>query len=102
VSSAYHSLGQSHLMLKNYTQAEEAHKECLQRRKEYFGPMHEDVGWTHNNLGFVYTEAGRFKEAEQHLELAMDIWETSLGSDHKNVGTALSNLCILRDYQGRA
>jgi tetratricopeptide (TPR) repeat protein len=99
VSKVYHSIGQTQIELHNYQEAEIAHKECLSRRIEYFGPRHENVGWTYNNLAWVYILAGRYSEAEHNLELALLTWRKIPDSNPKNIGTVLSNYCVLRDYQ---
>ena len=54
-----------------------------------------------NNLAVLYTEQGRYAEAEPLYKRALAIDEKALGPDHPDVATALNNLAGLYDDQGR-
>ena len=60
----------------------------LQERALKADPDHADA---HNNLGFIYTEKGQFRDAISHFEHAVnsqdDHWEA-----HRNLGSALLQL----------
>ena len=52
-----------------------------------------DMASAHNNLGLIYKESGRYKEAEKEYKEALRI-------DQKYVG-AMNNLAVLYDYEGK-
>ena len=52
-----------------------------------------DMSSAHNNLGLIYKESGRYKEAEKEYKEALRI-------DPKYVD-AMNNLAVLYDYEGK-
>ena len=101
VTEIFNNIGQNELSLGNFLRAEIAHTECLKRRQKEYGLLHADVGWSHNNLAWVQIQAGKYEEAETHLNLALDTWDAIPETEYRNKGSALSNLCVLRKRQGR-
>ncbi len=61
----------------------------------------EDLAVANNNLGEVYAAQGRFKEAEQAITKAQEIWITMAGPEHPKVAAAISNLGALKVQQHR-
>ena len=54
-----------------------------------------------NNLAALYSDQGRYAEAEPLYKRALAICEKALGPDHPDVGSSLNNLAALYRDQGR-
>ncbi len=65
------------------------------------GPDHPDVGITLTNLANLYTEQGKYAEAEPLYQRALRIWEQALGPDHPQVAYPLNGLANLYKEQGK-
>ena len=64
-------------------------------------PDHPDEAASLNTLAAVYTDQGRYAEAEPLLTRALVIWEKALGPDHPDVAASLNNLAFVYSHQGR-
>ncbi len=65
------------------------------------GPEHPDVGNRLNNLATVYSDLGRYSEAEPLYIRALEITEKALGPEHPDVGNRLNNLAGVYSDLGR-
>ena len=54
-----------------------------------------------NTIGVVYHNLGAIEDADNHLELALDIRERLLGKEHRDTLTSMNNLGKLYYTQGR-
>ena len=54
-----------------------------------------------NNLAVLYSDQGRYADAEPLYKRALAIREKALGPDHPDVATSLNNLAALYNDQGR-
>ncbi|KAK1837902.1 NB-ARC and TPR domain protein, partial [Colletotrichum chrysophilum] len=61
----------------------------------------EDNAWIFYNLGLLYSDQGRLKEAEAMYERALQGYEKALGPDHTSTLVTVNNLGILYKNQGR-
>lgn len=70
-------------------------KRSLVIRENHFGSRHPDLTSSLNNLATLYTEQGRYVEAEPLFKRALVIGETELGLEHPNVASILENYATL-------
>jgi tetratricopeptide (TPR) repeat protein len=70
-------------------------------REKALGPKHPDVATSLNNLAMVFSELGRYVEAEPLYKRSVAIYEQALGPDHINVANSVNNLALLYQAQGR-
>ena len=56
---------------------------------------------TLNNLGLLYSNQGRYQEAESLYRGALSLGQRWLGDEHLDVATSLNNLAALCNNQGR-
>ncbi|KAK2752266.1 NB-ARC and TPR domain protein [Colletotrichum kahawae] len=61
----------------------------------------EDNAWIFYNLGILYKDQGRLKQAEAMYELALRGYEKALGPDHTSTLATVNNLGSLYKDQGR-
>ena len=65
---------------------------------ETLGEAHPDLAYSYNNLGMLLNDTGDKKDAVEHLQKALNLFEKALGSDHPNTKTVRGNLeGILRE-----
>ena len=55
----------------------------------------------HNNLAQVYKMKAQCAKADPHYRQAIEIWETTVGPLHPNVGKGLMNLADLNRVHGK-
>ena len=58
---------------------------CASRNRS-LGPDHPDVAFPLTSLAILYTEQGKYAEAEPLYQRALRIWEQALGPDHPQCG----------------
>lgn len=51
-------------------------------REKSLGPDHSDTTRSRNNLGVMYHSEGKYEQAEQLLQRALNISEQTLGLEH--------------------
>ncbi|XP_046855779.1 nephrocystin-3-like [Xenia sp. Carnegie-2017] len=56
--------------------------------------------WYFSILGVLYHDTGKYSNAKNHLEKALEIRKQSLGPNHVDVATSLSNLGLILDETG--
>lgn len=84
----------------NYREAIPYAEQAVRLEKE-FDPNSEYVGGALNHLGVLYQRLGNYAEAEKLHNLALEITEKTLGSEHRNVATVLYDFAWLHFSQGR-
>ena len=57
-----------------------------------YGEEHAEVGTIYNNLGQVYLNNGKLKQAKERFEKALMIIKTKFGDDHPAVANGYANL----------
>lgn len=77
-----------------YSQAEESYQAAV-RKAEEFGDKDRRRARSLNGLAAVYKEQGRYTEAMPVYQRALTIWETTVGPEHPDFATGISNLAIL-------
>ncbi|MGB3188457.1 MAG: CHAT domain-containing protein, partial [Limnoraphis sp.] len=60
-----------------------------------------DVANSLNNLALLYSDQGRYDEAEPLYQRSLAIYEKALGGNHPDVANSLHNLALLYRDQGR-
>ena len=63
--------------------------------QQAFGPLDEDVATCLNNLAVVYSDQGRYDEAEPLLQRALETYRKLFGAKHLDVAMGLLNLADL-------
>jgi CHAT domain-containing protein len=69
--------------------------------RQALGPGHTNVAAGLKALGDLYVNQDRYREAESHLQQALEIDEKALGPDHPDVASILLGLTELYQKQGR-
>ncbi|XP_046856557.1 uncharacterized protein LOC124449659 [Xenia sp. Carnegie-2017] len=59
-----------------------------------------DKAWYFSVLGLLYHDTGKYSEAKNHLEKALEIRKQSLGPNHVDVAASLNNLGVMYDKTG--
>jgi tetratricopeptide (TPR) repeat protein len=77
------------------------YKRALGIWEQALGETHPQVAGPLNNLADLYTERGKYGEAERLYKRALGIWEQTLGPEHPNVAYPLSGLANLYYVQGK-
>jgi len=83
-----------------YAQAEPLYRTSLEIREKSFGAAHPLAAEARNDIGFLYLQQGKYKEAEGWLEKAFRDWESATGFE-AYAAVALNNLALLNRLQGR-
>jgi Flp pilus assembly protein TadD len=81
-------------------EAERAYREAIADLESKFGPEHEMVTSTWNNLAILLDRTGRVAQADSIYQRVIVIDERKFGKDHPNVGRTLTNLSLLRCSHG--
>ncbi|MDK2922298.1 MAG: hypothetical protein PWR24_1855 [Desulfonauticus sp.] len=101
VASSLNNLAYFHKTLKEYVQAEEYYKRCLDIRKKLYGLEHPAVATSINNLASLYYVKGDYAAAEPLFKEALEVWKQTLGPNHPNVAICLENLAMLYQATNR-
>jgi serine/threonine-protein kinase len=101
VAAAHNNLGRALSLQGKYEDA--AVQSALARNMagELFGHNDPRYAIATGNLGDMQRRAGRFDEADELLQLNLELRRSILGSKHRTVGTGLALLALLRVEQGR-
>src|ERR1700733_10855448 len=84
----------------NFSEAERLLGQALTESQK-FGPMHDRVARSLNNLAELYRKQGKYLPAKSMLKRALQIREKSLGANHPDVAKALNNLAGLLQAEGK-
>lgn len=84
-----------------YQEAAEVAERALNVAQETFGPDHQKVAISLNNLATLYRILGKYPEAERLYQRALLIKEKAFGLNHPEVATTLNNLAGLYKAQGK-
>jgi serine/threonine-protein kinase len=91
------------LLLYRTNKLEEAlvvHQRALSLREQALGPDHLEVAISLNNLGILFNDMARPREARDVLARAAAIREKILGPDHPETALTLNNLGIALSFMG--
>lgn len=82
-----------------FEEAQAEHQAVLENRLKSEGPLHPSVAGTYSNMGFVFMEQFRYREARERFERSLEVREQVLppgdrllGMSHANLGMALAGL----------
>ncbi len=70
---------------QRYTQAEALFRESLALNEEMLGPDHADVGADLHNLSLTLYSLGKYDEAAEKSERAVQVFKAARGADHDSV-----------------
>jgi tetratricopeptide (TPR) repeat protein len=93
------NLGDLHLTLAQYTQAEQYFTKALTIRERTLEQNHPDIAQNLNDLAGVYHHQGMYGQAELLYQQALTMQEQSLGLEHPIIARTLNNLALLNDNQ---
>ena len=101
--NALNNLGGWYRAQKKYGDAQNIYKRVLKLQIDRMG-QHHDVALTHNDLGVLYTEAGRFPEAEKEFRDALELWKTKWDQEIRTEDEAVTfhNYGMLLEKMGRS
>ncbi|MDZ7993145.1 MAG: tetratricopeptide repeat protein [Nostoc sp. EfeVER01] len=97
----YNDLALLYLDKKQYKEAEDLIKKCLELTKQLYGENHIYTATNNNNLASLYHDQGRYTEAENLYQKALKVRKKMLGEDHPDVAITYSNLASLYHDQGK-
>lgn len=101
VDVVYRNLYSYALMHGAFSVAASAAEAELAYVRKHHGVRHPVLVASLNNLGVVYREWGRLDRAEDYFEQAVQMVNCTLGSNHPQLPTVLSNYARVRRAQGR-
>ena len=73
----------------------------MEKPQRLLAEEHPDVATSYNNLAGLYSDQGRYIEAEPLLIKALELRQRLLGEEHPDVATSYNNLAGLYSDQGR-
>jgi tetratricopeptide (TPR) repeat protein len=73
----------------------------LDIKKKVLGENHPGYATDLGNLGLLYSQQGKYKEAEEFYNKSLDIKKKVLGENHPGYATDLGNLGSLYSQQGK-
>lgn len=94
-------LGEAHLALGYYLEAEGNFKGALTIRERTPGQAPANIAWTMCLLGETYRRVGRHLEAEPLLRRALEIWQRAPGNHHVSIAWTLNGLGTIAYDAGR-
>ena len=94
-------LGEAHLALGYYLEAEANFKGALTIRERTPGQAPTEIAWTMCLLGETYRRVGRNLEAEPLLRRALETWQRSTGDHRISVAWTLNGLGTIAYDAGR-
>ncbi|GCE51295.1 DNA-binding XRE family transcriptional regulator [Thermosporothrix hazakensis] len=94
-------LGRLYHHLEQRDRSETCYLQAIEMQERLSGSDSVTVADTLELLALLYTNAGRFAEAEQHLRRALHIKEALYGPDHPSQARALHYLAAQLKEQGR-
>lgn len=83
-----------------YLQAMECYTESLRINKHFFGDDSLEASMVISNIGNVYFQIQRYKDAEICFEEALRIKEITLPAEHPSLATTRQNLVLLYQHLG--
>jgi tetratricopeptide (TPR) repeat protein len=92
VAELHGALGMVYRRQGKYEQALEEHRQALALNQEAFGPEHQEVAGSLNEIGVVLARQGQRQAALEQFRLALAIVEKTLGSDSHEAGGILSEM----------
>ena len=75
-------------------------KRALAINEKAFGPVHQDVALSLNNLAALYDTQTQYAQAKPLYLRALAIREQTLGAEHLDTAQTLNNLGLLAAAQG--
>jgi tetratricopeptide (TPR) repeat protein len=81
--------------------SEQMYRRALDGYEKTYGLEHTETLDAVNNLGLLYTDQGRLKNAEQMLQRALSGYEKTCGPEHIKTLDTVNNLGLLYADQGR-
>lgn len=75
--------------------------EALAFRTERFGPNHIEVGYTLNDLAYLYQYSGDSEKADSMYVRALNLFRSVVGNEERMVATLLNNRAALYRSTGR-
>ncbi|HPE40448.1 MAG TPA: CHAT domain-containing protein [Bacteroidales bacterium] len=94
-------LGELHYYKGNYDFAMDYYKQAYDSRRALFGGSHPDTIETSSNLALLYTELGRFTEAEKIFTEVLKIFESEIIGHIEDYIKTLWNTGLLYQYWGK-
>jgi tetratricopeptide (TPR) repeat protein len=85
LANIYNSVSGCYRNVKNYRESEKALKMSYELIVSHFGEDNLPLGTVCNNMGLLYKDEGRFKEALDNYNKALDIRKKYLPNDHPDV-----------------
>jgi tetratricopeptide (TPR) repeat protein len=77
------------------------YEQSLAIKENTLGPNHPDVAQSLNNLAALYSNQGRYADAEPLYQRSLAMREKAFGPDHLHVAESLNNIAALDYKQGR-
>ncbi len=97
---------QMHAWVKDYLGETEATepmlREALAFRMARFGPEHIEVGYTLNDLAYLYHSTERYDQADSTYAQALTVFRSAVGDSDRMIATILNNRAALYRSIGRA
>lgn len=97
----YHQMAHALAGMGEIDQAEALHKKAVEALTKAYGPFHQRVAESLNELASFYFEQERFEEVEQLSRKILNIYEKSFGLRHAEVGIICQQLASVLQELGK-
>src|SRR6185369_5190030 len=94
VASVYDNLGMTEQDLANYEQAERLMTNALSQLRRAGESGRASMALVQCHLGETYLEEGRYREAEQVLRKALEMWQNDDTTDPESIAITLLDLAV--------
>ena len=88
--------------LARYVSAEDSYLKALRSERASLGGNHPFLAVTHANLGNLFRQQGRYRDAERELDTAIDQGKKIWGNSHPRFGRFLISVARLNLAEGQA
>ena len=99
IPGSHNNLAIVYYYLGDYPAAERINREVLAYRLQRYGPDHQIVAYALDNLGEVMFKQGRFREAADHHQRALDVERKGVG-ETPDMGLTIYNLGLAQQAMG--
>jgi tetratricopeptide (TPR) repeat protein len=84
------------MKMEEYSKAVASYNKALEIKAKIIPLNHLDLVIFYNNIGTAYANQRKYAKALPYLELAQNIWQRSLSSDHPYVKGVQTNIDYIK------
>jgi Tfp pilus assembly protein PilF len=96
LAECYSKIGDLYMKMEEYSKAVASYNKALEIKAKIIPLNHLDLVIFYNNIGTAYANQRKYAKALPYLELAQNIWQRSLSSDHPYVKGVQTNIDYIK------